>query len=325
VAVVGTGASAVQFVPQIQPIVERLHLFQRTPAWVLPRRDRPIPEWRRALRRSWPWLQFAERAALYAVREAMFIPFRHPALRRAVAWSARRHLAAQVRDPALRAQLTPSYEIGCKRILISDDFYPAVAQPNVELVTTAIQRVTPRGVLTTDARERPVDTIILATGFRATDPPLAPFVRGGDGRTLAEAWKGSPRAYMGTSASGFPNLFFLLGPNTGLGHSSVMLMVEAQIRHVLGVLALMAQRAAGAAEPTPDAQRRYVGWVDRELQPTVWNSGGCSSWYLDATGRNSTLWPHGVGRFRRTVSRVRASDYAFAPRRPSPLAEGVHA
>ncbi len=254
-----------------------------------------------------------------------FVPFRHAAMRPLVAWMARRHLASQVHEPALRARLTPSYAIGCKRILLSDDFYPAVAQPNVETVTTAIQRVTPRGVLTIDARERPVDRIILGTGFRATDPPLAPHVRGRDGRTLADAWKGSPPAYMGTTATGFPNFFFLLGPNTGLGHSSVMLMVESPIRHVLGVLSLMQRRGALAAEPTRDAQRRYVSWVDRELQGTVWNSGRCHSWYLDATGRNSALWPFGVGRFRRTVSRVRGADYRLITARQAPSAEGAHA
>lgn len=315
VAVIGTGASAIQFVPQIQPRVGALHLFQRTPPWVLPRRDRAVPEWRRALRRHVPFVQLAERASLHALREAMFLPFRHPRLAEVVKFAARRHMHGQVRDPALREALTPSYTVGCKRLLISDDYYPALTQPNVEVVTTAIQRVTPRGVLTSDARERAVDAIILGTGFRATDPAFAPFVRGRDGRTLAEVWKGSPKAYMGTTVAGFPNLFLLLGPNTGLGHSSVLLMVEAQLSHILRVIDLMTSRGAAAAEPTAQAQARYVAWIDRELQPTVWQTGGCSSWYLDSTGRNAAIWPFGVGRFRRTVSRVRPADYSLTPRR----------
>ncbi len=318
VAVIGTGASAIQFVPKIQPAVERLHVFQRTPPWIMPRRDRAIPGWRRALYRRAPAAQRAERAALYALREAMFLPFRHPGASRIVESIARRHLAAQVHDRALRERLTPDYRIGCKRILLSDDYYPAIAMPNVTLVTDRIAAVSAGGIVTADGRERPVDAIILGTGFRATDPPLSPFIRNGVGQTLAEAWRGSPQAYMGTTVAGFPNLFFLLGPNTGLGHSSVMLMVEAQIAHVLGVLSLMDRRGAGAIEPRAEAQARYVTSIDERLAPTVWNSGGCKSWYLDATGRNSALWPDGVGRFRRTVTQVDAADYRVIPHAGAP-------
>jgi cation diffusion facilitator CzcD-associated flavoprotein CzcO len=159
--------------------------------------------------------------------------------------------------------------------------------------------------------EREADVVIFATGFHATDPPLAPHLVGRDGVSLADTWRGSPAAYMGTTVAGFPNLFLLLGPNTGLGHNSVMLMVEAQIEHVLGVMALMDAREAQAVEPDRDAQARYVAWIDERLATTVWNSGGCNSWYLDVTGRNSALWPERVGRFRRTVSRVRPADYRF--------------
>ena len=324
VAVIGTGASAIQFVPRIQPVVARLDLFQRTPPWIMPRRDRAIAGWRRALYRAVPAVQLAERQALYAFREALLVPFRHPRVARVVEWAARRHLEAQVADLELRAKLTPPFTIGCKRILISDDYYPAVTRPNVDLVTERVVAVTNTGVTTADGRTREVDAIILGTGFRATDPPLAPFVLGRDGQSLAEAWQGSPTAYMGTTEAGFPNLFFLLGPNTGLGHSSVMLMVEAQIEHLLGVLRLMQSRGATTAEPSADAQRRYVAWLDAQLAPTVWNSGGCDSWYLDRTGRNSALWPLGIGRFRRTVTDVRAQDYLFAAARPSQRGSVAH-
>lgn len=322
VAVIGTGASAIQFVPQIQPVVERLHVFQRTPPWIMPRRDRAIPAWRRALYQRVPATQRAERAALYAMREAMFLPFRHPRAARVVESIARRHLAAQVHDDRLRAKLTPTYRIGCKRILLSDDYYPAIAMPNVELVTDRITAVTSGAIATADGTERAVDAIILGTGFRATDPPLAPFVRNGAGQTLASVWRGSPAAYMGTTMAAFPNLFFLLGPNTGLGHSSVMLMVEAQVAHVLGVLALMQRRRAAAIEPRAEAQARYVARIEERLAPTVWNSGGCKSWYLDATGRNSALWPDGVGSFTRKVTRIVEGDYLTTPPHVAPAVPG---
>lgn len=323
VAVIGTGASAIQFVPRIQPVVAQLDLYQRTPPWIMPRHDRAVPGWRRALYRALPVTQHLERRALYVQREALFLPFRHPRIARVVEAVARRHMHAQVRDPALRAKLAPPFTIGCKRILLSDDYYPALTQPNVEVISTRIARVTRDGVETTDGRTRPVDTIILGTGFRATDPPLANVVRGRDSRTLADVWQGSPSAYMGTTVAGFPNLFFLLGPNTGLGHSSVMLMAEAQFEHIVGLLSLAVDRGASSVEPRAEAQRRYVAWIDEALRPTVWNSGGCNSWYLDRNGRNSALWPFGIGRFRRVVTQVRPEDYTFTPAQGSADARGI--
>ena len=324
VAVIGTGASAIQFVPHIQPLVKQLDIYQRTPPWIMPRHDRAVPAWRHRLYRTLPFTQRAHRAALYALRELSFVPFRHPRIAHAAQRLATRHLHAQVRDTTLRAQLTPSYTIGCKRILLSDTYYPALTQPNVALITDRIAHIGADRIVTDHVASdhgaqrthtpRRADVIIFGTGFRATDPPLAPCITGRDGRSLAESWQGSPKAYMGTTEAGFPNLFFLLGPNTGLGHNSVLLIVEAQIEHVLGVLALMDERHAGAIEPTEAAQRAYVQWIDERLAATVWNRGGCHSWYLDDTGRNSTLWPERVGRFRHTVARVRADDYRSMPR-----------
>jgi cation diffusion facilitator CzcD-associated flavoprotein CzcO len=298
----------------VQPLAQSLTLFQRTPPWVMPRHDRAVPSWRRALYRRVPAAQRAERAMLYGLRELMFVPFRHRLAARVAQRMALKHLATQVRDPSLRAALTPSYTIGCKRVLLSDDYYPALTQPNVSVTTSPIDRVCAEGVVTADGAVHEADVIIYGTGFHVTDSPIATRVRGRGGMLLADAWRGSPAAYMGTTTTGFPNLFFLLGPNTGLGHSSVVLMVEAQIEHVLGVLALMNERNAGAVEPTDAAQHAFVRWVDDRLAPTVWNSGGCRSWYLDVNGRNSALWPERVGRFRRVVSSVQAADYAFTPR-----------
>jgi cation diffusion facilitator CzcD-associated flavoprotein CzcO len=318
VAVIGTGASAIQFIPEIQPCVASLAIFQRTPPWILPRHDRAVPEWRKALYRARPLTQRLQRAALYAMRESLVHAFHHRALARVVEWRARTFMESQISDPVLRTKLVPDYQIGCKRILVSDDYYPALQRSNVSLVTARIRAIEPAAIVTADGASHPADVIILATGFRPTDPPLAPVIVGRDGRSLADVWHGSPTAYMGTTTSGFPNFFMLLGPNTALGHSSVMLMVEAQIDHILGVLRQLALRGAGAADPDPVAQRAYVAMIDARLATSTWNAGGCSSWYLDRTGRNSTLWPDGVGRFRRTVAHVHADAYRWLPRRSSP-------
>jgi len=310
VAVVGTGASAVQFVPEVQRRAARLLLFQRTPPWVLPRPDRPIGPRCRRLYRRLPLLQRAARLWIYAYRELSLVLFRHPRVMRALAQRvARRHLEKAVADPVLRARLTPSYTMGCKRILLSDDYYPALAQPNVEVVTETIAAVRERSIVTTDGAERAVDAIVLATGFRPTDPPLAATVRGRGGVTLKEAWAGSPRALWGTTVAGFPNFFMLLGPNTGLGHSSVVYMTEGQIDHLLGALRHMRAHGLSALEPRPEAQAAYVEAVDRRMRGTVWLAGGCASWYLDRTGRNSTLWPGSSWSYRRRARRFRPDEY----------------
>lgn len=311
VAIIGTGASAIQVIPAIQPRVASLVVVQRTPAWVMPRFDRATPEWRRALYRRVPAAQTFVRALQYLRHETLFVPFRNAFARRIAESLIGLHLRHQVRDPVLRAKLTPAYGIGCKRLLLSDDYYPAMTRPNVSLVTEGVARVEADGIVTTDGVHHAADVLILATGFRVTDPILAPVIVGREGRSLADVWAGSPKAYMGTTVAGFPNLFMLMGPNTGLGHSSVLMMAETQIAHVLGVLDARARRGAQEAEPRADAQARFVRWMDESLATTVWNSGGCHSWYLDRTGRNSTLWPFGVGRFRRTVGRVRPEAYDF--------------
>lgn len=321
VAIVGTGASAVQIVPEIQPVVAHLDLYQRTPAWIIPRRGGEIGARKRRLFRRVPAAQRGLRAAIYAFREAFALGFRHPRLMGQVQAAAERHLRRQVPDPALRAKLTPAWTIGCKRILLSNDFYPAVARANVEVVTEAIARVTPRGVVTADGVERPADVLVLATGFRATDPPLAPHVRGREGASLAEAWGGSMKAHAGTTVAGFPNLFLLPGPNTGLGHTSVVYMLEAQIDHLRDALRHLRSRRADALEPRAEAQAAYVAEIDARMRGTVWTSGGCASWYLDASGRNSTLWPGQTFSFRRRVARLRPEEYVFhlSPRRRDAL------
>jgi cation diffusion facilitator CzcD-associated flavoprotein CzcO len=319
VAVIGTGASAIQFIPEIQPKVGRLFVFQRTPPWVVPRPDSPIPAWRRSLYRRVPLIQRLVRLFVYLYREWSVVLFRHPAAMRFFRRAAERHLKRSVPDSALRATLTPVYTIGCKRILLSNDYYPALTKPNVEVITTGVLAVRGSAIVDGSGVERPIDAIVFATGFRPTDPPLATRIRGRGSRTMAEVWQGSPKAHMGTTLAGFPNLFMLLGPNTGLGHNSVVYMIEAQIEHFIGALGDMRRRRIEAIEPTADAQERWVSALDRRMRGTVWVSGGCRSWYLDATGRNSTLWPDSSWSFYRRVSLFRPEEYqpVVADRRPA--------
>jgi cation diffusion facilitator CzcD-associated flavoprotein CzcO len=312
VAVIGTGASAIQFIPEIQPHVAKLQVFQRTPPWIMPRGDRTFRTRERSMFRRFPLLQSASRASIYLLRELAVFGFRHLRLAKLIERLARRHLERSIPDPLLRAKLTPQYAIGCKRILVSNDYLPALTRPNVELVTEGIAEVREHSIISGDGVERPVDAIIFGTGFRVTDQPLAKHVRGRDGQTLDAAWAGSPRAHLGTTVAGFPNLFILMGPNTGLGHTSVIYMLEAQIEHLLDALRYMRAHGVAVLEPRREAQAAYVMEVERRLKGTVWNAGGCASWYLDRTGRNSTIWPDFTWRFRRRVARLNPAEYSMS-------------
>ncbi|MBB5872999.1 cation diffusion facilitator CzcD-associated flavoprotein CzcO [Allocatelliglobosispora scoriae] len=310
VAVIGTGASAIQFVPKIQPVVGSLTVFQRTPPWIMGRMSRPISRAEHAVYRRVPGAQRLVRTAIYWVRDASALGFLHPRINRLGQKLAEGHLRRQVGDPELRAKLTPTYVMGCKRVLLSNDYLPALTQSNVDVVTESIREVRPGGIVTVDGVEHEADTIIFGTGFHVTDSPVMQRIRGRDGRTLAETWTPTMRAYNGTAVAGFPNLFFLLGPNTGLGHTSVVLMAESQVAHVLAALDHMRRNGIAAIEPTEQAQRRYVERIDARMAGTVWATGGCQSWYLDSTGRNSTLWPGFATGFRLRLRRFRAADYA---------------
>jgi cation diffusion facilitator CzcD-associated flavoprotein CzcO len=320
VAVVGTGASAIQAVPKIQPDVERLTLFQRTPPWVLPHRDRPIRKIERRLYRRFPALQRLVRAGVYWSRE-LIVPalvYRPQLMRGLPERLARKHLEQQVPDPELRAKLMPDYTIGCKRILPSNHWYPALNEPNVDVVFGGLGEVRPNGVVTPDGELREVDTIIFATGFQVTDFPLAGLIRGRDGAVLSDVWKGSPQAYRGTAAAGFPNMFWLVGPNTGLGHNSIVFMIEAQLAYVIDALRTMDATGAASIEVRRAAQDAYNARLQARMPRTVWNSGGCASWYIDANGRNSTVWPDFTWRFWRETQRFDAPSYEIAAKRPVP-------
>jgi cation diffusion facilitator CzcD-associated flavoprotein CzcO len=316
VAVIGTGASSIQLIPEIQPLVERLHVFQRTPPWVVPQRDRPTTRAERTLYRALPPLQRLVRGAVYAARELFVLPLMRPRVGSLPERAARKHLGEQVHDADLRARLTPSYRIGCKRILISDSYYPALVQPNVELVTDAIDAITPRGILTRDGVERELDTIILGTGFHATDFPTAQWIYDGDGQSLAQKWRGSAQAYLGTAVAGFPNLFLLVGPNTGLGHNSIIFMIESQLHYLMQCLRFMQGSDMDVIEVREPIQRHYNEELQQRLRGTVWNSGGCASWYLDEQGRNTIIWPGSSWPFRRRLRRFEPADYKLRRRTP---------
>ena len=312
VAVVGTGASAVQLVPRLQPLAGRLHVLQRTPAWILPHRDRPVRPLARRLYRRLPGLQQAVRAAVYWWRESFVVAFRSVRRDSLPERLARRHLERQVADPQLRARLTPDYAIGCKRIIISNDFYPALQAPNAELIPDALAELREHSLVTAGGQEREVDAVVFATGFQVTDGPFAHRLRGRGGRLLADRWQGSPRAYRGTTVAGFPNLFLLLGPNTGLGHTSVVIMAEAQFRYVLGAIRHLRRSGRRTLEVREEAEDAFNRRIQAELAGTVWNSGGCRSWYLDRAGGNPTLWPGMTWRYRRLMRRFDPAAYAFS-------------
>jgi cation diffusion facilitator CzcD-associated flavoprotein CzcO len=318
VAVVGTGASSIQLVPKIQPRVGKLHVFQRTPPWVVPHRNRPTTRWERMLFGAIPAAQRLVRGAVYCARELFVLPLMRPREGSLPERMASRHLREQVPDPALRARLTPAYRIGCKRILISDEYYPALVQPNVEVVTDAIARITPSGIVTADGVERELDTIILGTGFHVTDMPVAHWIYDGDGRSLADAWSASAQAYLGSTVAGFPNLFLLVGPNTGLGHNSIVFMIESQLHYLIECLRFMRGRGLDVIEVREPVQRRYNEELQQKLRGTVWNSGGCASWYLDEHGRNTTIWPGSTWPYRQRLRRFRPEDYELTPRGRTP-------
>jgi cation diffusion facilitator CzcD-associated flavoprotein CzcO len=312
VAVVGTGASAIQFVPAIQPEIAQMHVLQRTPPWVVPHPNRPMKPIERALYRRLPLAQLAMRAGIYWARETFVLQFRNRKLRNLATRMGLRQLEQQVPDPGLREKLTPRYEMGCKRILPTDEWYPTLMKPNVEVVTDALREVRRNSIVTTDGTEREVDTIILATGFHVTDIPIAAVLRGRDGRSLAEVWDGSPIAYKGAAVAGFPNLFFLVGPNTGLGHNSIVFMIESQVSYIAGALRAMRGRGARTVEVRPDAQAAYNRELEALTAGTVWVTGGCASYYIDRNGRNATLWPTFTWPFRRRTREFDSGAYAVA-------------
>ena len=310
VAVIGTGASSIQFVPQIQPEVASLTLFQRTAPWVLPKPDREIPGLLRALYTAVPAVQKLQRALIYGRNEMLVGGFLNPALMKVVEAFARAYLGRKFADrPDLKAELTPDFTIGCKRILMSNDYYPALKRDNVDVVTEKIVRVTPTGVVTADGISHEVDTIIFGTGFRVGEGMGEVAVTGRDGVKLHDVWADGPEALLGTTVAGFPNLFMMIGPNTGLGHSSMVYMIESQTSFILDALRLLDDTGAVALDTRRDRQDAFNAEVQRRLEGSVWMTGGCHSWYLDEHGKNRTLWPGYTFDYRRRTRAVDVADH----------------
>lgn len=313
VAVIGTGASAIQLIPEIQPLVQRLVVYQRTPPWILPRDNPPIHPRAKAIYDHFPLAQRLVRSGIYAIREAMWLAFREGMVMRANEKMARQYLAKVISDPALREKLTPRYHIGCKRILLSDTYLPTLMQDNVEVITEPISHIRGDKIVASNHIEREVDVVILATGYKVWNHPLAQLVTGQGGIKLAEVWGQSPKAHLGTMVAGFPNLFLLIGPNTGLGHTSVMIMAEVQIRYLLLALKYLREHHYRDLVPRDDAMAAYVHDVDKSMSGSVWTAGGCASWYLDPTGRNSTLWPGPTFTYARRLAVFQPAEYHFSP------------
>jgi cation diffusion facilitator CzcD-associated flavoprotein CzcO len=291
VAVVGTGASAVQFVPEIAGVAERVYVHQRTPPWVMPRDDHPFSPAQRARFRRFPVLSWLHRARIYVENELLVLAFlgNKTASRKATEL-ATAFLDSQVADPELRAKVLPDYAPGCKRVLITSDWYPTLQRDDVELVTGGVAEIREHSVVSEDGTERGVDTIILATGFAATEFLSPMKVFGRDGVELSEAWRSGAATHLGLAVAGFPNFWLLAGPSTGLGHNSLVFMIEAQLHTLIGALQAQVAEGVRAWELRAATQQRSYALVQRRMGRTVWASG-CHSWYLTDDGRNDLLWP----------------------------------
>jgi cation diffusion facilitator CzcD-associated flavoprotein CzcO len=310
VAVIGTGASAIQIVPAVARQAARLSVFQRTPPWVNPRSDVEIPPGMRAALRTVPGAARALRYGIYWLLEAQGLGFTaDPKLMAPAAALARKHLERQVPDPGLRARLTPDYTIGCKRILLSSDYYPALLRPNVDLVTEPISEIVSAGIVTADGARHEADVLVYATGFHVIDSVAELNVTGRRGVKLADAWAAGVEAFRGITVPGFPNFFMLLGPNTGLGHTSVVFMIETQVRHVLSCLRILSREKAAVIEAKAARTRAYNDALQRRLRRAVWTAGGCRSWYLDDAGVNRAIWPGPTFEYWARTSRARRADY----------------
>ena len=309
VAVIGTGASAIQFVQEIAGKVKSLALFQRSAAWVLPKPDRPFKRWEQTLFKTIPAWDRLYRYLIYWKNESRALAFtRFHGLLGIFAGQAKKEARTHVTDPEKLKHIIPDYQIGCKRILISNDWYPAINRPNLNLVTDPIEKIDRAGVQTQSGTHYAVDAIIFGTGFRASEflSPIRVIGRGGI--TLNEAWQDGAVAFKGITVSGFPNLFMLYGPNTNLAHNSILYMLESQFNYVLGCLKVLKKYPGAAMDVRKDRMKRYSNVIQQNLEGSVWSSG-CNSWYLDANGKNTLNWPGFTFSYRFSTRRVDTTDY----------------
>jgi cation diffusion facilitator CzcD-associated flavoprotein CzcO len=323
VAVVGTGASAIQFVPEIAKVAEHIDVYQRTAPYVLPKADRSYGDAEQALYDRLPVVRKADRLRLFLYGELLTSGFvLSPKLLAGPMRLWRRQLRTQIADPGLRARCVPDYVMGCKRVVFSNDWYPALARPDVELITDRIVRIVPDGLFTADGTAHVADVIIYGTGFHATQF-LAPMrVSGLDGRRLEEAWRDGAQAYLGISVSGFPNFFMLYGPNTNLGGNSIIYMLEGQVGYVLGALQALEAEDLAWLDVRPEVQGAFSAWAQAASRTSVWESG-CHSWYTTASGRNTNNWPDHTFMYRYRVRRFDLAEYRVMPSRPARTASAA--
>jgi len=319
VAVIGTGASAIQIVPELAKVAQssggHVDVYQRTAPWVIPRNDRVYSRVERAALRRVPGLRRLYRTGLYWGHEAFVPAFTlQPKLAAPAKMQALKNISKSIKDPELRAKVTPHFMLGCKRVLRSNDWYPSLAADHTELVTDPIAKVTGNAVVTADGTEREIDVLVVATGFYTTELPITEHVTGRSGQTLADRWRASGMAaYKGTTVPDFPNLFLLVGPNTGQGHTSMIFIIEAQVAYVRDALRRLRREGLSSVEPVPEITERWNRSLQKRMKRTVWTTGGCQSWYLDAHGRNTTLWPRSTADFRRRLSSFDAEAYQEVP------------
>lgn len=311
IAVIGTGASAIQIVPQLAAKATQLDVYQRTAPWILPRADREYTRAEHLAFKYVPGFQKLCRAGIYWMRETQVVGLaKAPIFMKPLQFAAERHLRRQIKDRDLRRKVTPNFQIGCKRMLISNNYYPALAQPNVDVVTDGIAEVRKDSVVDRSGVERKVDAIVVATGFHVTDSPTFAGIFGKDGRSLAQTFDdGGQQGYKGSAIANFPNMFFLVGPNTGLGHSSMVFMIESQLNYVVDAIKVIERYDIGTVEVRKDAQDAYNRDLQTKLSKSVWSNGGCASWYLDKHGNNTTLWPGFTFEFRNMTKQFDLGAY----------------
>lgn len=313
VAIIGNGSSAVQFIPHVVKVAEQVTAFQRSAAWVLPGVNRRLTRIERAVHRLVPPLLRARRTFTYWLFESRVLGMAmFPSLSKAVAVLLRANIRRSVRDPDLARRLSPDYMLGCKRTVMGSGYYEALTQPNVNVITEHIREVSERGLITADGIEHQADVIIFGTGFQPAAGWLNQAIIGVGGRSLTQAWESGVQAYLGVSVAGFPNLFLLAGPNTSLGHNSVIFMFEAQIRYVLRCLKVLSSHANSVLDVRLSAQQAFNKRLDRQFSNTVWSSG-CTSHYLDATGRNYSIWPGFTFGYWLRTRKPRLADYELVP------------
>lgn len=310
VAVIGTGASAIQFMPEIQPKVKDLVAFQRTPQWILPKPDIKLNKFVRGIFQL-PFTLNLFRKSLYLGMETFGLGFRKPAILKRLQGLAKWHINRHIKDEALKKKITPDYTMGCKRVLLSNHYYKTLAQDNVSVVASGVDRIEGNTIIASNGEQYEADVIILGTGFHVADVPIAQRVQGKSGKTMAEIWQGSPEAYRGTTITDFPNFFLVLGPNLAIGHNSAFIIIEAQLDYVMGALTEMRDNNLSSVEVNSQAQEKYNEKVQQDLQTTVWNTGGCTSYYIDENGKNSIGFPWGTLKLRKMLANFDSQAYTL--------------